>query len=215
MEREAKGVTEPAYGEPPHPWPVRLTHWVGAAALICMILSGWTIYNATPLLPFRFPYKLNLGGWLAAGIAWHIAAMWLLLADGLAYIVYGLLSGHFRRVLLPISARGVRRDVAAALRLRLDHRGGGYNSVQRLLYVGVGVAILLAVASGLSIWKPVQLGWLTAAFGGYEIARRVHFVMMCAVVAFLAVHLLLVAIFPGTLWRMVVGGRPPRAGARP
>lgn len=189
---------------------VRLAHWVGAFAIGCMILSGWQIYNASPLLPFTFPAQVTLGGWLAAGIAWHLAAMWLLFADGLVYLGYGLLSGHFRRDFLPISARAVGRDLAAALSLRLHHRSERYNAVQRLLYIGVVLAIVLAVATGLSIWKPVQLGWLTWVFGGYDIARRIHFALMCAIVAFVIIHLVLVAIFPSTLLAMFTGGRRRR-----
>ena len=76
-------------------------HWIGAAAVICMFLSGWAIYNASPSLPFTFPWGLTLGGWLAGGIAWHISVMWVLFADGLAYLAYGTISGHFWRDLRP------------------------------------------------------------------------------------------------------------------
>ncbi len=145
----------PASGQPApraaRPLVVRLTHWVGAFAIGCMILSGWQIYNASPLLAFTFPAQVTLGGWLAAGIAWHLAAMWLLFADGLVYLGYGLLSGHFRRDFLPISVRAVGCDLAAALTFRLHHRSERYNAVQRLLYTGVVLAIVLAVATGLSI----------------------------------------------------------------
>jgi thiosulfate reductase cytochrome b subunit len=78
-----------------HPLPVRIMHWIGAAAVTCMILSGWAIYNASPLLPFTFPRWMSLGGWLGGGIAWHLSAMWVLFADGLAYLGYGIVSGHF------------------------------------------------------------------------------------------------------------------------
>jgi thiosulfate reductase cytochrome b subunit len=67
---------------PAHPLAVRIMHWIGAAAVICMILSGWAIYNASPSLPFTFPCWMTLGGWLAGGIVWHISAMWVLFADG-------------------------------------------------------------------------------------------------------------------------------------
>ena len=190
-----------------HPAIVRLTHWVGAAAMIAIILSGWAIYNASPLLPFVFPPWMTLGGWLGGGIAWHIAAMWVLAADGLVYLLWGLASGHFRRDFLPLSARGVARDFWAAVTLRLVHRLGSYNAVQKLLYVLVLVAAVLAVLSGLSIWKPVQLGGLTWLFGGYDIARRIHFALMSAIVAFLVVHVVLVALVPSTLVSMIVGGR--------
>ena len=196
---------------PTHPAILRITHWVGAAAVIAMTLSGWAIYNASPILPFVFPPAWTLGGWLGGGIAWHIAAMWVLIADGAAYLLWGFASGHFRRDLLPLSARGVARDLWAALTLRLVHRLGSYNAVQRLLYVLVLAAIVLAVLSGLSIWKPVQLGGLTWLFGGYDIARRIHFALMSGIVAFLVVHVVLVLLVPSTLVAMIIGGhRAPR-----
>jgi thiosulfate reductase cytochrome b subunit len=188
---------------PAHPLPIRIMHWIGALAIGCMMLSGWAIYNASPSLPFVFPRAITLGGWLAAGIAWHISMMWLLFADGLAYLAYGFLSGHFRRDLRPRGPRAVLRDTLDALRFRLPHRLGHYNAVQRLLYSGVILAICLAVLTGLSIWKPVQLGWLTGLFGGYPIARGIHLAMMFTIAAFLAVHLALVAIYPRTLVSMI------------
>ncbi len=186
---------------------VRVTHWVGAAAMIVMILSGWAIYNASPILPFVIPPAWTLGGWLGAGIAWHISAMWVLIADGAVYLAWGLASGHFRRDFLPLQPMAVVRDLGAALRFRLRHRLGTYNAVQRLLYVLVTVAAVLAVLTGLSIWKPVQLGWLTWVFGGYDLARRIHFALMSSIVAFTVVHVALVALVPSTLVSMVTGGR--------
>jgi thiosulfate reductase cytochrome b subunit len=192
---------------------VRITHWVGAAAMIVMILSGWQIYNASPILPFTFPPWITLGGWLAAGIAWHIAAMWVLMADGLVYLAWGVISGHFRRDFLPVTPAAIARDFAAALRLRLLHDGTQYNAVQKVLYAGVIMAAILAVLTGLSIWKPVQLHWLSALFGGYPVARVLHFGLMSAITAFLVVHITLVAIVPSTLRRMTIGAR--RGAGRP
>jgi thiosulfate reductase cytochrome b subunit len=201
---ENKGMS----GTVSHPLILRFTHWVGAAAMITMILSGWAIYNASPLLPFVIPPGLTLGGWLGAGIAWHISAMWVLMADGLVYLAWGFFSGHFRRDFLPLSARGFVRDMRAALAFRLSHEGG-YNAVQRGLYVAVVLAGVFLVLTGLSIWKPVQLGWLTWCFGGYDIARRLHFTLMCGVVAFLIVHVTLVALVPRTLRAMLLGDARP------
>jgi thiosulfate reductase cytochrome b subunit len=199
-----------------HPLIVRVMHWIGAFAIICMILSGWQIYNASPILPFVFPQWMALGGWLAGGIAWHLSAMWVLVADGLAYLAYGIASGHFRRDFLPIGPRTVGHDLIQALRLRLGHRLGEYNAVQRLLYVGVIVVVILTVLTGLSIWKPVQLGWLTDLFGGYDIARCIHFTLMSLLVGFLLVPLSLVAFFPRTLISMLVGlGRDGSADTFP
>ena len=187
-----------------HPWPVRVMHWIGAYAMFCMILSGWQIYNASPSLPFTIPNWMTLGGWLAGGIAWHISAMWLLVADGLAYLIYSVASGHFRRDLAVPRPGDVVRETVLALRFKLPHQAGVYNAVQRLLYVFVIVAAVLAVITGLSIWKPVQFGFVTSLFGGYAIARLIHLGLMAAIVAFTVIHLVLVVLFPRTLVSMVV-----------
>lgn len=188
-----------------HRWPVRLTHWVNAFAMTCMVMSGWGIYNATPLFPFRFPAWATVGGWLGGSIAWHLAAMWLLVGNGLVYLAYGLARGHFRRDFLPLTPRGVWTDLRAALAFHLPHDVGRYNAVQRLLYVVVLLLGALAVASGLSLWKPVQLQELAALLGGYEVARRIHFLAMSGIVGFVVVHLALVALVPRTLPPMITG----------
>ncbi len=188
-----------------HPWPVRLTHWVNAAAMTVMIGSGWRIYDASPLFPFVFPAWMTLGDWLGGALAWHFAAMWLLAANFTAYLLFGLKSGHIRRRLLPLSPRDIARDLSLALRFRLPHARTQYNAVQRLLYVLVGLGIAGAIASGLALWKPVQFAPLTMALGGYEVARRVHFAAMTGIVAFVVVHVALVAIVPRTLLPMITG----------
>src|SRR6266851_5608382 len=95
-----------------HPVVVRVTHWINVLAVLIMLTSGWQIYNASPLFSFSFPSALTLGGWLAGALQWHFAAMWLLALNGLVYVFYGVLSGHFWRKLLPISPRALLRDVA-------------------------------------------------------------------------------------------------------
>lgn len=191
-----------------HPWPVRLTHWLNVIAMVVMIGSGWQIYNASPLFGFSFPISITLGQWLGAAIAWHLAAMWLLVFNGLVYFSWSLVSGHYKK-LFPIRPREVWRDFTGALRLDLKHETGVYNAVQRLLYAGVMLAGLIAVLSGLSIWKPVQLWFLCNLFGGYFIARYVHFFAMTCICLFILVHLLLVALVPKVLPPMITGGRLP------
>jgi len=188
-----------------HPLVVRIAHWLNAFAIVCMLMSGWAIYNASPIFGFRFPAWMTLGGWLGGAIAWHFAAMWLLMANGLFYLLYGLLSGHFRRHFLPLRARDVLADAILALRLRLPHQAGSYNAVQKLLYCGVIALGVLVVLSGLSLWKPVQLAFLSDLFGGFDFARKVHFAAMTGIAAFVAVHLLLVALVPKTLLPMITG----------
>ena len=189
-----------------HPRWVRVTHWINALAMFMMIGSGWQIYNASPLFGFVFPQSIALGGWLAGALLWHFAAMWLLVINGIVYVTLGLASGRFRTKLLPIRPREVVRDFVAALRGKLAHDDlTVYNAVQKLLYIGVLLAGVVIVLSGISIWKPVQFWWLTAFFGGYNTARYVHFAAMAAIVAFLFVHVVLALIVPKSLRAMIVG----------
>jgi thiosulfate reductase cytochrome b subunit len=188
-----------------HPLVVRVTHWLNAVAMVCMIMSGWQIYNASPLFGFSFPRWATLGGWLGGAIAWHLAAMWLLAASGLVYLAYGIVGRHFMRSFLPIRPREVWRDLKEALAFRLVHRLGAYNAVQRLFYVAVLLFAVLAVLSGLGLWKPVQFQTMVGLLGGYEVVRRIHFVAMAGIVGFLIVHLALVAVVPSTLWAMITG----------
>lgn len=189
-----------------HPAWVRVTHWINALAMLVMIGSGWEIYNASPLFGFSFPRSITLGGWLAGALLWHFAAMWVLAVNGLVYIALGILTGRFRRKLLPIRPGEVVADMKAALTFRLSHDDiSVYNAVQRLLYVGVILAGIVIVLSGLAIWKPIQLQELTALFGGYDAARYVHFFAMAAIVGFLVVHVLLALIVPKSLKAMVTG----------
>ncbi len=191
-----------------HPAWVRITHWVNALAMLLMIGSGWQIYDASPLPLFRFefPLTVTLGGDLPTGIAWHFAAMWLLVANGLVYLTLGLATGRFRAKLFPLRPREVLADLAAALRGKLAHDDlAAYNAVQKLLYLGVILAGIVIVLSGVSIWKPVQFQELTALFGGYDRARYVHFFAMSTIVAFLAVHIALALIVPRALRAMIVG----------
>src|ERR1700740_3602786 len=95
-------------------------HWINALAMILMMMSGWQTYNASLLFDFRFDRSITLGGWLGGALLWHFAAMWLLMINGLAYLIVGLASGRFRRKLLPITPSGVISDVKAALTLTLS-----------------------------------------------------------------------------------------------
>ncbi|MEA2771538.1 MAG: hypothetical protein QOD93_4500 [Acetobacteraceae bacterium] len=201
-----------------HALPVRIAHWLMALSILVMIGSGWRIYNASPIFDFlTFPVWATLGGdveaslalhgdpGVATAIAWHLAAMWLLLLSFLLFIFWGVLSGHFWRDFLPVSPRSFWHDFVAAARFRLEHRLGEYNAVQKAFYWGVLTAILVMVVSGLAIWKPVQTYPLEVLFGGFQGARVIHFLAMAGIVGFLLVHLALVALVPSTLIAMIVG----------
>jgi len=191
---------------PLHPAYVRIAHWINAVAILAMIGSGWQIYNASPLFDFVFPRSITLGGWLAGGLLWHFAAMWLLVANGFVYVLLGIATGRFRRKWLPLRSRDFMRDLRAALGGRLAHGDlTVYNAVQKALYIGVMLAGLVSVVSGLAIWKPVQLRALTMVLGGYETVRLVHFFAMAAIVAFLVVHVIMAIIVPKSLRAIIVG----------
>src|ERR1700688_377358 len=94
---------------------VRIVHWINAVAMILMIMSGWQIYNASPLFGFSFSHSITLGGWLGGALLWHFAAMWLLMVNGLVYLALGSGNRRFRKQLLPITPAGVISDAKAAL----------------------------------------------------------------------------------------------------
>ncbi len=189
-----------------HPVWVRVTHWLNALAVLIMIGSGWQIYDASPLFEFAFPRQIALGNWLGGALLWHFAAMWLLMTNGLVYLILGFATGRFRRKFVPIYPHQVLRDLVAALRGALSHADlSVYNAVQKLLYVGIILTGVVIVLSGLSIWKPVQFHYLTSFFGGYDTARYVHFGAMTAIVAFLVVHVALAMLVPKSLRAMIIG----------
>ncbi|WP_433740153.1 cytochrome b/b6 domain-containing protein [Pseudomonas putida] len=189
-----------------HPRWLRLTHWLNALVVLVMVTSGWRIYNASPLYDFSFSNSITLGGWLGGALQWHFAAMWLLAFNGLVYLAFNLFSGRLKRRFFPVSPKGVLHDLWAALRGKLGHADlSHYNQVQRFAYLFVMVDIALLVISGLVLWKSVQFPLLRELLGGYDTARHVHFIAMSLLVAFVVVHLVMVALVPKTLLAMIVG----------
>jgi len=189
-----------------HPLVVRITHWINAFAILVMVASGWRIYNASPLFGFRFPNEITLGGWLAGALQWHFAAMWLLVLNGIVYVTYGVVSGRFRRKLLPLTPRAVLRDVLAALHGQLAHDDlAVYNAAQRAAYVAIILCLAVLVFSGLAIWKPVQLQEIAALMGGYEGARFLHFFAMALMVFIVLVHIVMVILVPRSFPTMITG----------
>ncbi len=228
----------PAAPPPPvfvkrHHWIVRLTHWVNAIVLVLMVASGLQIYLAYPrfglrgdasvgLNPFEgvdFPAWARAGGWLAGALNIHFFLMWPLMLNGLLYLAYLAWSGELRW--LVFRPRDLPRAVQMQLyylRLRKQHPPQGkHNALQKAAYCSIVALGAAAVLSGLAIWKPVQLSWLTALFGGYEWARYWHFVTVWVFTGFLVVHVALVFLVdPASLRAMLTGwyrGRFPSEGA--
>jgi thiosulfate reductase cytochrome b subunit len=183
-------------------------HWLNAVTIFIMITSGWKIYNDEVLFGWlHFPEALTLGKWAQHGLQWHFFGMWILVINGLCYLTYGLVSGRFRRMLLPIRVSDLISTVKDTLHLKLAHDDPTkYNAVQKLLYVGVISVGILIVISGLAIWKPIQFSELVALFGSFQNARLVHFFCMTAIVLFVVVHVALALLVPQTLVAMFTGG---------
>ncbi|MGO9546556.1 MAG: cytochrome b/b6 domain-containing protein [Rhodomicrobium sp.] len=204
---------------PVHSRFVRVTHWLNAIAILVMIGSGWRIYNNVPIFPwFTFPEWATLGGdpeityalnkdvGFSNALLWHFAFMWLFFVNGIAALSVGILSGRLRRKWLPITFGELIHDIREALTFNLAHDDITiYNAVQKLLYIGVACAMILMLASGLAIWKPVQFHWLTWLFYDFQGARLVHFLGMSSIVLFLMVHVSLSILVPQTIVAMTRG----------
>ncbi|MBY3298746.1 cytochrome b/b6 domain-containing protein [Rhizobium laguerreae] len=190
-----------------HPVVVRLTHWINVFAMVCMVMSGMGIYNAHPILPFRFPEEMTLGGWLGGSTAWHFAVMCLFVGNGVVYLAFGTATNYLRKRMLTLRLGDLLRDLGLALTFDLRHEAHGYNAIQKVMYLGVLLLGVLMVGSGLVLWKPIQFGLLTALLGGFDSARIVHFTGMTALLGFLVIHVAMVALVPKTLLSMTVGAR--------
>jgi thiosulfate reductase cytochrome b subunit len=201
---------------------VRLTHWLNAVLLVAMVASGLQIYNAythfasrgesfplpNPLDGTPMPEWARLGGWLAGGLNWHFALAWPFVITGLIYLGFLVLSGEWRSLVFR------PRDIGPALqmqlyylRLRKDHPlQGKHNALQKAAYSSIVVLGAISALSGFAIYKPVQLGWLTSLFGGYELARYWHFLSVWLFVGFTLLHVALVFLVdPASLWGMITG----------
>jgi thiosulfate reductase cytochrome b subunit len=196
------------HGHRLHPLALRIMHWVNAITIFIMVGSGWKIYNDEVLFGWlHFPEWLTIGKWAQHGLQWHFFGMWILVINGLCYLTYGLISGRFRRMLLPIRFSDIISTVKDTLHFKLSHDDPTkYNAVQKLLYVGVISAGILIVISGLAIWKPIQFSELVSLFGSFQNARLVHFFCMTAIVLFVVVHVTLALLVPQTLVAMFSGG---------
>ncbi|MFN8572230.1 MAG: cytochrome b/b6 domain-containing protein [Gemmatimonadaceae bacterium] len=223
MQRAAAPANAPSTVR--HHWVVRVTHWINVVAIAGMIGSGLRIFNAYPgfsprgeafcCYPFEgtpIPDWLTFGGWLGGARHWHFAMMWLLLVNGLVYLAFVYLHGEWRDL---VPRRGDLRDawqmVRFYLTIRRDHpRQGKHNALQKGTYFVLPYLGAAAILTGVAIWKPVQLSWLTALFGGYVWARYWHFLVMLSLVALSVVHVFMVfAVDPFALRGMITGGYNP------
>lgn len=208
-----------------HHWIVRLTHWVSALAIVLMVGSGLRIFNAYPAFHRRgetfccYPFEgkpipdwLTFGGWLAGARNWHFAMMWVLVITGLIYVAFIYLHGEWR-TLYP--GRGTLRDAREMVRFYLFERRhhprqGKYNALQRITYFSLPIIAAIQVVTGIAIWKPVQLSWLTGIFGGYIWARYWHFLFTVLLVVLSVGHVFMVLTTdPYSIVSMITGKYNP------
>jgi thiosulfate reductase cytochrome b subunit len=201
---------------------VRITHWLNAVLLMGMIASGLQIYMSFMHFGIRggrrffpnpwdgkgFPAWSRLGGWLAGGLLWHFALAWPFVISGLLYLGYLVVSGEWRSLLFrPSDVPRAAQMQLYYLHLRKEHPPQGkHNALQKLAYSSIVALAALSVLTGFAVYKPVELGWLTALFGGYELARYWHFWAVWIFVAFTILHVALVFLVdPASLRAMITG----------
>ncbi len=196
---------------------IRWFHWINFPLLALMIWSGFLIYWAYPIYsigPLHFfpqwvyrVFKMN--NRLADGMALHFFFMWLFVLNGILYVAYTLWSGEWR-LLVPRSMSAFRdawQVVLHDLHLRAEPpTQEKYNAAQQISYTGIVVMGIGSVLTGLAIYKPAQLSWLAALFGGYRMARYIHFFLTIGYCLFFVVHVVQVALAGWNNFRSMVIG---------
>jgi thiosulfate reductase cytochrome b subunit len=209
-------------GRREQPLPIRIVHWCNAVFLLLMAGSGLQIFLAYPALgprgaqyawyPFQgtpTPAWTRIGGWLGGGRHWHFAIAWFFVLNGIFYLTYFFLSGEWRRRMFRPwrDTSGAVGQFLYYLKIRrMPPPPDFYNGLQRLAYTSAIIFGIVMVLSGLAIYKPVQLHFLTLLFGGYDGARVVHLAGLCLFTMFLAAHLVLVSMHPREILNMITGG---------
>jgi Ni/Fe-hydrogenase b-type cytochrome subunit len=199
---ERKGVRQTFAQE--HPWLVRFTHWLNAITLLVLTASGMQIFEAFPSFGSKipqvdfihFPQAVRLGGWLGGALQWHLTFAWLFTVTGVTYVLYLLISGHWRKVILqPGEIRGLWPMVRHYLLLKpKPEQREPYNPLQKLAYTLTILFGVLSVVTGLLLFKPAQLAWPVKLLGGFGMIRIYHFVAMIGFLSFIPGHLVMVAL---------------------
>ena len=207
--------------EKKHPLAIRWLHWINFPLLTLMIWSGLLIYWANDIFsvkifgyelfkffPAWFYETLGIPQRLAEGLSLHFFFMWFFAVNGVIYVLYLMFSGEWR-VMLPVPGSFKRAVLVTLHDLHVVKKlpaQGKYNDAQRIAYTGVIFLGVAAVVTGLAIYKPLQLAWLTGLLGGYEWARWEHFWIMLSFVAFFVVHVGQVVLAGWGNFRSMVNG---------
>lgn len=202
VEVEGKGARRIFAEE--HPWLVRFTHWLNAISLAVMTMSGLQVYMAFPSFGAKIPQAdflhapeaLRLGGWLGGALQWHLTFAWLFTLTGVAYVLYLVVSGHWRRViLLPKELGGIWPMARHYFLFKpKPEQREPYNPLQKLAYTSTIAFGVAAVVTGILLFKPVQLALPVELLGGFGMIRVYHFAAMIGFLAFIPGHLVMVAL---------------------
>ncbi|WP_419805224.1 cytochrome b/b6 domain-containing protein [Terriglobus sp.] len=213
-----------------HPLAIRWMHWVNFPVLFTMIWSGILIYWNDSDNAYQHAhrvYRVGLGGWtlfrffpdwfyklfhvpyhVTQGLSYHFFFMWVFALNGLAWVLYTWLSGEWRFIL---PQRQSLREAIQVTLVDLHLRKGlpaqtKYNGAQRIAYTATALMGVMMLVTGVAIYKPTQLHWITTLLGGYEMARWLHFWTTMAFLGFFFVHVAQVVLAGWNNFRAMVSG---------
>jgi thiosulfate reductase cytochrome b subunit len=164
--------------------PARIFHWVNIVNLTMMLTSGLQIYNANPVFGGRAGWHIPpfglLGGWLAGGRHWHFASMWFFSLNLLWYGLYVLATQRWKHRFAS------DKDLKALQQSRNPKRR--IYAWHRLVYTSIIPILLLALFTGIGMYKPAQFPWIVDCFGDWFALRVVHFATVPLVILFAIAH---------------------------
>ncbi len=184
-------------------WSGILIYW--ANQVYGIRIFGYELFKFFP--PWFYEY-LGIPFRLAEGLQLHFFFMWFFAVNGVIYIIYTIISGEWR-ALVPIPASFKRAPLVALHDAHIVKKlppQGKYNDAQRIAYTSIILMGAGSVVTGLAIYKPMQLSWLTSLLGGYEWARWEHFYLMIGYVLFFVVHIVQVALAGWANFRSMITG---------
>ncbi len=216
--------------EKKHPLAIRWMHWINFPVLFTMIWSGLLIYWNDSDNAYKHPhavYQLGVGSFtlfrffptwfwkmmdapyhVTQGLGYHFFFMWIFAVNGLAYVLYTILSGEWRFIVpnrksLKEAIQVTKRDLHLSKDLPPQTK---YNGAQKIAYSAIILMGAGSLMTGLAIYKPTQAHWLTTVLGGYEMARWEHFWLTLGFCGFFVIHVTQVVLAGWNNFRSMVSG---------
>jgi thiosulfate reductase cytochrome b subunit len=222
-----------------HPLAIRWMHWINFPVLFTMIWSGMLIYWNDSDNAYQHPhaiYRVGIGPitlvrffpewfWKAMnapyhvtqGLGYHFFFAWIFAINGFFYVLFTILSGEWHFV-LPDRNSFKEAIQVTLVDLHLSKKlppQKKYNGAQKIAYTSVIVMGAGSLLTGLAIYKPTQLHWLTTLLGGYEMARWEHFWLALSFCGFFAVHVTQVVLAGWNNFRSMVSGLEVKSAEEP